>query len=203
METAMIEAIRKEYAPLIRTEIEQHFPELLKIEDGELIIHAQIMQESSWNPNAESACGARGLMQLMPATDKEIDGDYDGFDPAGNIDNGVRYLAFLYRRFTEILDPLERICFALAAYNCGRGYVNKALEIARSIDGHPAGYSRWVYMGRTGGRWQRWNFTKQFFSDPRCAIGGKRPDARQVTDYVAKNMIHWRHYVTAAEKVQA
>jgi hypothetical protein len=198
----MSEAIRKEYAQTIQIEIEEHFPELLKIDGGELIIHAQIMQESSWDPKAESGCGAKGLMQLMPATDFEIDGDYDGFDPEGNIDNGVRYLAFQYSRFGEILDETERICFALAAYNCGRGYINKALEIARSLDGHPASYSRWVYMGRPGGRWQRWAFTAQMLADPRCTVNGKRPDWRQVNGYVGKILVHWRRYVAETSNIE-
>jgi membrane-bound lytic murein transglycosylase MltF len=197
----MSEAIRKEYAQTIQTEIEDHFPELLGIDDGALIIHAQIQQESSWNPKAESGCGARGLMQLMPATDFEVDGDYDGFDPEGNIDNGIRYLAFLYRRFSEIPDPTERICFALAAYNCGRGYINKALELGRSHDGHPGSYSRWVYMERPGGRWQRWNFAQTFLADPRCQVNGRRPDYKQVRDYVVKILMHWRKYVIDAGRL--
>jgi membrane-bound lytic murein transglycosylase MltF len=192
--------IRKELAPAIQADLEQHFPALLlDFEHADLIIHAQIQQESGLNPLAESGCGARGLMQLMPATDKEIDGDYDGFDPAGNIDNGIRYMAFLYAKFSEIPDPQERIRFALAAYNCGRGYVNKAIAMARSLDGWPAEYSRWVRADRPDGRWQRWSFTKTFLDDPRCEVHGRRPDAKQVRDYIVKIMLGWRTYVAERE----
>lgn len=75
--------------------------------------------ESFFDPNAESIKGAIGIMQVMPSTAK---GDYnvsrqDLFDPAINIDVGVRYLADQYSRFK---DPY----LALAAYYCGPGGVN-------------------------------------------------------------------------------
>lgn len=191
---------RDYYAPIIMAEISEHFPELLEdLEQGHLWIHAQIWQESRWNPNAQSPVGASGLMQLMPATDFDIDGDYDGFDPAGNIDNGIRYLAFLYRRFGEIPDPVMRIRFALASYNCGRGYINKALEIARDAEGLPAKYSLWNRAERPGGRWQLWPFTYPRLADPRCSVRGRRPDYKQVTDYVSK--IAWKHYQYRSEVV--
>ena len=185
-----VETTRALYTPVIRQEIEDHFPALLEdFAHGELLIHAQVYQESGWQVDAESPCGAKGLLQLMPATDMDIDGVLDGFQPVGNLDNGIRYLGWLYGRFSEIRDPQQRICFALAAYNCGRGYVNLALAMARSVDGLPSSYARWVRAEKPGGRWQRWDFTKTFIGDPRCEINGKRPDFRQVTEYV-HNIMH-------------
>lgn len=76
------------------------------------LIRAIIMAESSNNPRAVSRKGARGLMQLMPATAEAL-GVEDSFDPEHNIYGGVRYFRQLLDRF----DGDTRM--ALAAYNAG------------------------------------------------------------------------------------
>ena len=76
------------------------------------LIRAIIMTESSNNPKAVSRKGARGLMQLMPATAKAL-GVENIFDPAHNIHGGVRY-------FRQLLDKFGGDTkMALAAYNAG------------------------------------------------------------------------------------
>ena len=80
------------------------------------LVAAIIEAESDFDPRAVSRKGARGLMQLMPATASSLD-VHDAFDPYANIDAGVRHLRRLIDRFDGDL-PL-----AIAAYNAGENAV--------------------------------------------------------------------------------
>ncbi len=82
------------------------------------LIKAIIMTESSYNPRAVSYRGAKGLMQLMPATAKEL-GVEDCFNPEHNINGGVKYFSKLLTRFRGNVD------LALAAYNAGSTNVRR------------------------------------------------------------------------------
>jgi soluble lytic murein transglycosylase-like protein len=80
------------------------------------LTRAVIEVESSFDPRAVSSKGARGLMQLMPETGKRF-GVRNFFDPAENIEGGVRYLSLLLEQFGGALD------LTLAAYNAGENLV--------------------------------------------------------------------------------
>lgn len=86
----------------------------------EPLIKAVIQQESTFNPNAVSHKGAVGLMQVMPATAKDIGIEGDLKDPTININAGCRYLAMMLSRYKGQL-PV-----ALAAYNAGPRAVDYA-----------------------------------------------------------------------------
>jgi soluble lytic murein transglycosylase-like protein len=82
------------------------------------LVKAIIMAESNYNPRAISKMGARGLMQLMPATAEAL-GVEDCFNPEHNIHAGVRYFRQLLDRFDGDIE------LALAAYNAGSRKVRK------------------------------------------------------------------------------
>ncbi|HYK53734.1 MAG TPA: lytic transglycosylase domain-containing protein [Candidatus Eremiobacteraceae bacterium] len=81
------------------------------------LLDTVIGQESGFRPDVVSSAGAVGLMQLMPATAREL-GVSDPFDPAQNVEGGAKYLRSLLDRYDGRLD------LALAAYNAGPGAVD-------------------------------------------------------------------------------
>lgn len=83
-----------------------------------ILVSAVIQAESSYNPRIVSHKGARGLMQLMPATARRF-GVTDSFDPEENVFGGTRYLKWLLKTFDGNAD------LAVAAYNAGEGNVWK------------------------------------------------------------------------------
>jgi soluble lytic murein transglycosylase-like protein len=88
-----------------------------------LLIYSIMHRESSFKRFALSNKGARGLMQLMPATAARL-GVRDIFDPRQNIEGGVKYIRLLLNMF----DGDVRL--ALAGYNAGEGAV---LKYGRSV----------------------------------------------------------------------
>jgi soluble lytic murein transglycosylase len=99
------------YAGHIEGSINKHYYHL-----NSFLVLAIIREESRFNPRARSLRGASGLMQLMPQTAEWITGKRftvrELYDPAVNIEAGVRYLEYLFSRF----QTLEEV---LAAYNGG------------------------------------------------------------------------------------
>jgi soluble lytic murein transglycosylase-like protein len=82
------------------------------------LVFAIIAQESAGNPYAVSRAGAKGLMQLMDSTAKEM-GIAHPFNPRENIDGGVKY-------FRKMLDQFDGdVRLALASYNAGPAAVKK------------------------------------------------------------------------------
>jgi hypothetical protein len=82
------------------------------------LIRSIIATESGFNPKAVSPKGARGLMQLMPATAKRL-GVQDCFDPEQNIRGGVEH----FRSLMDIFD--NNLVLSLAAYNAGENLVQR------------------------------------------------------------------------------
>ncbi len=83
-----------------------------------LLLYSIMHQESSFKPRAMSNKGARGLMQLIPATASRF-GVTNIWDPKQNIEGGARYMRFLLNLFNG------DVRLALAGYNAGEGAVMK------------------------------------------------------------------------------
>jgi membrane-bound lytic murein transglycosylase MltF len=98
-----------------------------------LMLAAQGYQESQLNQEARSPVGAIGLMQVMPATGKELNvGDITVAD--SNVHAGTKYMDQLVSRelADAKLDDVNRTLFAFAAYNCGPGNMAKLRKAAEA-----------------------------------------------------------------------
>ena len=125
------------------------------------LVAAVIRAESAFHPRALSNKGARGLMQLMPATAKRYGvRSSELFLPERNIEAGVRYLAFLADRFA---DDLPKI---LAGYNAGEGTVARygGVPPYRETQSYVRRILGFLGLEAGGGRWV----------SPRAAVPSRR-----------------------------
>lgn len=95
-----------------------------------LLVSSLIYQESKFRPHVESGRGAKGLMQVMPATANHF-GFNAAHSPETNIYIGTKLLSRLTKFFSKYPIPVEeRNKFVLAAYNGGASHVVKAMGLA-------------------------------------------------------------------------
>jgi membrane-bound lytic murein transglycosylase MltF len=117
---AASEAERKKFLALI-----QYFQKYGDQYDVDwLLMAAQGYQESQLNQNARSHVGAVGVMQVMPATGKDLEvGDIRKVEP--NIHAGVKYMRWMIDNYygKEPMTKLDKALFAFASYNAGAGRI--------------------------------------------------------------------------------
>lgn len=141
------------------------------------LIAAVIQQESGYDPRAQSAAGAVGLMQIMPQTARDCGvSAADLWEPDKNIHLGARILADRYDCFRQESGD-ERLKFALAAYNGGLAPVLNAQALAFRRGLNP---SQWASLA-------------QVLPDTQVYLHGEwlRPDYEQILGYVSAI---WRHF---------
>ncbi len=129
-------ALEKAAYPRKYSEFVEKYSEEFNIPED--LIYATMKVESSFEPEAISKAGARGLMQMMPSTFEWLTSDeHLGehltpnmlYDPETNIRYGVYYLKYLYTKFNYDADLVS------AAYNGGEGNVAEWLLDERYADG--------------------------------------------------------------------
>ncbi len=97
-----------------------------------LLMVSQGYQESGLDQNVKSRVGAIGVMQLMPATGRQMKvGDIRELEP--NIHAGVKYVRFMMDQYWagEPMDALNKVLFSFASYNAGPGRIQELRRIAR------------------------------------------------------------------------
>jgi len=108
------------------------------------LIAALMYQESKFNTQATSWAGAKGLMQLMPGTARQMGLEGNPYQPDINIKAGSKYLKYLEQFWKHIPDITQRTKFILASYNAGPGHVQDAARLAKKY-----GYSDTEWDGNT------------------------------------------------------
>lgn len=141
-----------------------------------------VLVESGGDPMAESPAGAKGLMQLMPATAAEV-AERRGlpfdesmlFRPEVNVELGVTYLAAQIRRFWTTY-PDETVARAAGAYNGGPGRMRRHLEEGEALYDETISYRKWVVgMWRERYAARSMTFEQWWFKGGRRLVAGAAP----------------------------
>lgn len=152
--------------------------------DWRLIV-AQMYQESNFNPKAKSWVGARGLMQVMPNTGKQV-GVSDLFDPENSVRAGIKYMRWLHDKFDDKgITPENQLWFTLASYNAGLGHVYDAQDLAEK-----KGWDRRIWFDNVE-RAMLLLAEPEYYKHARYGYArGQEP-----VDYVRKIEARFRHFV--------
>lgn len=134
--------------------------------------------ESRYDSTQVSWAGARGIMQLMPATARAFGLSADRMaNNNDNISTAVKVIASLDRSLRRhVSDPHERVKFIIAAYNSGLAHVLDAIAIAKKV-----GYCSDVWDGAVAEALMM-KSNPEYYNDPVCRYGYFR--GRQTYDYV-------------------
>ena len=149
------------------------------------LMAAQCYQESTFDPMAQSWAGARGLMQIMPATATHLGLPLGSIhNPEDNIAAAAKYIKELNARFTDV-PASERVSYVLASYNGGHYHIRDAMALARKNGKDP----------------NRWENVKEFvlklsspayYRDKVVKYGYMR--GSETVDYVEKINSRWAQY---------
>ena len=143
------------------------------------LLAAVCWEESHFNPRAQSAVGAKGLMQLMPKTARNFGlNDSTVWEPEDNIRAGLRYIERLQDIYSFIASPTENRNFVLASYNAGPAHIMDARRLAKRY-----GRSPYVWFDNTE-YWLEQLQNPTFAQDSVVQFGAF--NAAETTSYVRK-----------------
>jgi membrane-bound lytic murein transglycosylase F len=119
---------------------------------------AQGIAESGLDSTAKSWVGARGVMQLMPSTYRDIASRRPEFgtidQPEWNIAAGIMHDRYLWTLYQKDISDDERHRFMFASYNAGEGTINRAISMTRAKEVGPPVWSNVELIAPTVGRWR-------------------------------------------------
>lgn len=149
------------------------------------LLAAQCYQESRFEADARSWAGAMGLLQLMPATAREVNVN-DPYDPQENVAGAVRYLQFLEDHWRDkVADDKERRKFILASYNAGFGHVADARRLTAKYGGDDQVWDDVAY-------WLLQKSKARYYRDPVVKYGFCR--GLEPVTYVSRILDRYEHY---------
>jgi len=149
------------------------------------LLAAMVYQESKFDPNTTSWAGAKGLMQMMPATARE-QGVKDRANPQQNLAGGAKYIRWLEKQWQpRVEDPEEQLKFVMASYNVGIGHVYDARALTEKFGGDP---TKWIdvreYLLKLS--------NSKYYSDPVVKVGYAR--GSEPVNYVDAILLRYKRY---------
>ena len=130
------------------------------------LLAAVARHESKFNPDAVSAAGALGVMQIMPRTGQKFGlNDSTFFVPSDNIRAGAQLLSNLDKMFNFISNKEERIKFVLAAYNAGQGHIFDAIALAKKY-----GANHTIWQDNVE-KYLMLKSEREYYNDDVCKLG--------------------------------
>ena len=190
-------AILNKYGNTIRTYSDRYGV------DWRLVV-AVIKVESRFDHSAESYKGAKGFMQIMPATQtmlaEKMGLDSTALDdPHGNIRGGVFYLSRLYKQFgNDGLSEENRIKLTLAAYNAGPGRINDAQKMAEYVNDDP---KEWKSVKNSLSLLsKKYSSLHRFVWTERRPTNGYFKGWKETSNYVESVMTYYDEYRKVFEK---
>ena len=101
------------------------------------LLAAMVYQESKFDPNTTSWAGAKGLLQMMPATAKE-QGVTNRASPEQSLRGGTDYILWIEKQWQSKVEYKdEQLKFIMASYNVGLGHVYDACALTEKVGGDP------------------------------------------------------------------
>lgn len=130
------------------------------------LLAALAYAESNFDPTVVSWAGARGIMQLMPRTARNL-GVPPGkeADPEESIKAACKLIGRLDKSFSKVKDKEERINFILASYNAGEGHIRDAMALTEKYGGD---ISIWEDNVE---KYLKLKSHEHYFNDPVCKNG--------------------------------
>ncbi|MGO2357059.1 MAG: transglycosylase SLT domain-containing protein [Mesonia sp.] len=149
------------------------------------LLSSLVYQESRFKPTEKSWAGAGGLMQVMPATAKDLGID-DIHNPSENLKAGVLYLEQMRDKFNKVTDSVQKIKFTMAAYNSGLGHVRDAQRLTKA-----AGENHLVWDDHVEDFMLKLS-SREFYTKPQVKYGFVR--GREPFLYVKETFLRYDHY---------
>ena len=180
---------RSEYASFSGQKLSP-YDDLIKKYSGKLnwdwrLLAAMVYQESKFDPRSESWAGAQGLLQLMPATAREL-GVKNRSNPEQSLRGGTDYLLWLEEQWQpRVSDMDEQMKFVMASYNVGLGHVYDACALAEKYGANPKIWDEVKpYMLKLANR--------KYFNDPVVKLGYAR--GSEPVNYVDEILLRFERY---------